>query len=246
MTPATQAPQRILIKLPALQQQIEIAPDWVTQRNEIVSRAAAVGEITTNPQYEEGSFLLSQITKASNAMEDMRKKMAKPFTAAASCIKEAADEARKPLEDAKSMLKASLAAFAEAQRLAQEEERRRIEAEQRKEIERQLAEQEAKRQAEADLGVEPEEEAVFTPEVTAPAPVVQMPRSSAARIVERVTWKIVDEDLVPRGYMIVDPRRVNDHIRQHGDLIKQKTKDGQGSTLIPGIEFEIQTDVSAR
>ena len=243
----TTEPTRIVIKLPALQKEIEIAQDWLVSRDAIVAKAAAITKIESNAAYDEASFLLSQITKASNAMEDMRKQLSKPFTAAASCIKDAADEARQPLEDIKAALKSALAAYAEAQRKAQEAERKRIEAEQRAEIERQHAEQEAQRVAAEELGVEESpEEKVFTPVVTVPAPTIQAPRSSAARIVEKITWSIVDEDKVPRGFMIVDPRRINDHVRTHGDHIKQSTKDGQGSTLIPGIKFEITTDVSAR
>lgn len=233
-------PGRMVIRLPALQREVEISKDWLLERNALVAKSQEIKTITANGQFEAASFVLSQITKVSNSLETMRKQLAKPFQDAAACVKDASDKARDPLEQEKTRLKALLGTYAEEQRKAQEAERRRIEEEQRRQIEQQAAE----RAAQEDLGIAQDE--VFTPAVTAPAPVVQMPKSSAVRTVERVAWTVVNEDAVPRGYMIVDPRKVNDHVREHGDFIKAQVKDGAGETLVPGIKFTIETTVAAR
>lgn len=248
MTPATQqtgvavaTPKRIVIKLPEVRQEIEISPAWIAERDAITAQSASVTAITTQEGFEAASQLLSKVTKISNALEEQRTKLSRPFNEAAKLIKAGADHAREPLEAEKSRLKRLLGAYAEEQRRAQEEERRRIEEEQRRQIE----EQAAQRQAQEELGVA-DEATVFAPVVSTPEPVVVAARSSSARVVERVAWSLLDEDKVPRGFMVLDERKVSQHAREQKDMIMRLVKDGQGEQIVPGIKFVIETDVAAR
>lgn len=234
-------PKRILIRLPSVSTEIEIPQAWIRERDELVARVAQIETVTEQVGFDQACQLLAHVTKASNKLEDERKKLAKPFREADATIKAAADSARQSLEQAKEKLKTLTGAYAEQQRRAQEADRRRIEEEQRRQIE----EQAAQRVAEEDLGVTEEAE-VFAPAVTTPEPTVEVARSSAARVIERLVWEAVNEDAVPRGFMSIDSVKVNEHIRNNKEFITKLVKDGQGEQVITGLKFTIKTDVAAR
>lgn len=241
MTTAVQPYKPIIIRLPALMQEIQLSSEWIVNRNKLVAESAGVEVVADQASYDGACKMLSDLTKLSNALESMRKKLAEPFREADKTIKSAADHAREPLEAEKERLKQLTAKYAEEQRKAAAAERERIEAEQRMQIEAQLA----KRQDEIELGLAGEEE-TFQPKIETIAPVVEAPRSVAARVIERVVWECVNEDVVPRNYLALDPRKVNEYVRRNGDWLKQMIADGKGAKMVDGLVFAIKTDVAAR
>ena len=228
----------IAIKLPPIPASVTIEGAWVAERDAIISISSAFLSIPNNATFTEATNALARITKHSNALEAQRKVLAQPFNDAASFIKQAADNARKALEDEKTRLKKLLGDYAEAERKRVDEERREAERKHREAIEAQVA----ANQAADDLGLPPAAPIVEPP----PTYIAPAATSSAARVVERVEWEIVNVDDVPRAFCMVDDRLVNAYKRDNGEAIKQHIKAGNGTGLIPGIKFVIRTDVAAR
>ena len=238
LAPAT--PSRIIIRLPQLAAEIEIPQAWLKDRAELMGTASAITTVNNAKTFEDASWIMAKVTKLASMLETHRKALSKPLRDAADTIKEAADAAAQPLLVEKARLQALLGAYAEQERKRAADEAKKIEAEQRRQIEEQLA----KKQAEADLGMDDEQ--VFAPEVTAPAPTVVPPKAAGVRTVERLAYLVDDLDKVPRGFLTLDTSAVLAHQRQHAEFIKQQIKDGKGSDLIPGLTFRIETDVVAR
>ncbi len=236
-----------VIKLPALDNQIEIAPDWIAARDEIVAAAAVVKTIEHDADFRAAGDILRKLTKTSNAMEAFRKQYAEPYAEAVKIIKGAADTAREPLERAKARIQQALNRYAEEQQRKAEAERKRIEEEQRRAVEAQLAEQERARKEAEELGLdEPEPLEPVAP--VAELPAVQAPHAEAVRVQTDVSWEVTDEERVDRAFMAVDPRKVNEWVRANKERIIEAIKEdaGQGAKLLAGIKLEVKTKVISR
>ncbi len=229
------------ITLPELNRQIALTPEWLAERDNLVTVARGIEAVTDPTSFDAAAAVLSRITTASNALEKFRKQITDPFLAAQRQIKEMADNAREALESEKERLKRISGAYIEEQRKKQAEEARRNEEEQRKQIERQAAEHEAKR----ELGIV-DDASEFKPEVTALATTVQVPTSGAVKAVERVVFELLDEERVLRNFLSFDERKANEFIRQHGDNLKERIRAGEGDNIAAGLRFKIKTDVQSR
>lgn len=229
----------ITITLPAMQREIAISPEWVAERDALIKSAQTFTAVEGADAFEQASHVMARITKTSNALETIRKKISDPFAKAAKTIKAVADKAREPLETEKTRLQGLLNEYAAGQRRRQAEEQRRIEEEERKQVEKQLAE----RQELEDMGLADADEE-FVPQIDTPAAVVMAPSATAARIAERVEWEVVDLDKVPRAYLMLDPRTINALIRDGGKDLLERVK--AGADIVPGIKFTVETKVAAR
>lgn len=233
----TNQSKSIVIRLPDVEKEITISPDWVTTRDENVSWAKEFEDISDSQTYEKAANCLKALTKTSNAMEKFRKLYAKPYRQADKTIKKASDTAREPLESEKSRLQKLLSQYVEAQRRLREEEEKRIEAERQKEIERQQA------QAEADKELFGEETEIIEPPKEE-KPATPVPKSYATRTVTRYPFEVVNEKALPRSFLMPDEKA----IRKWRDENKERIKDALKNDwqILPGVKFRIETKTQSR
>ena len=229
------------LTLPDLGSQITIPDEWLDKRVETLACAEQIKAVTNQPDYEAASDALSRITKCSGELEKQRQKFSKPFNQITRKIKAMCDEARADLETAKKRLKGLLADYAEAQAAKAAEERRQAEEAARREAEKQFAEQQAADELGLDTPAKPIEVE------TAPAPEVEEAHSSSSRVTRRLVWHLEDEEAVPRAFLQLDSRKVNEYMKmQKGALMDGLEKGSDGRQYVAGIRFEIKTDVSGR
>lgn len=236
-----------VIKLPALDQEITIAPDWIAARDQIITDAASIPAVTDDQAFKLAAELLRRITKTSNAMEAFRKQYAEPYAEAAKTIKRAADDAREPLEKAKARIQAQLNSYAAEQKRQAESERKRIEAEQRAEVERRIFEQEKTAAEAEELGL-PAPEAAPIEQPPADLPVISPPKADAVRVQVDVAWAAADEEKIDRAFLSLDPKKINEYARANKERIVAIIKDdaAAATTILTGIVFKVQTRVISR
>ena len=229
----------VTIKLPPTTTEVTIHEEWIEARDKVVRDAQAVTAVTGQADYDTGSDTLRQITRMSNRLEELRKDFSKPFLQAQKAIKAAADEARQPLEEEKKRVSDLLSQY------KAEERRRRAEEERKAEEERQAKLREQAEQAEAArelLGEDAEPETEPEPE-----PAVLVPRetrSDSSRTVERLVFRVEDEEQVPRPFLSVDERKIRAWRDENKERIQKALADGQQP--VPGVVFEIETKVTSR
>jgi len=224
---------------------VDVPERWLSKRNAMLTKATATQSVATQIEFDDGSELLNSITKHSNELEKQRKEFAAPFTAAAKSIKRMCDDERVNLEAEKSRIKMLLSRYAAEQAQKQLQERRRIEAVERAKAER-LFEEQQKAQAEADLlGLESAPEEIKIEHE--PEPYVEQAHSQSSKILQRVVWFFEDEDLIPKAFLMVDNRKINEYIRNTKEEIKRNIEGGgDGKNFVAGIRFELKTDVIGR
>lgn len=154
-------------------------------------------------------------------------------------VKALENECLAPLEEAEKLAKSKLAAFEmaerERERKLQIELQAKAEADARKERERLEVEAAKAREAgETEMADAMVEQASMT--VAIPM-VVSTERSKTPGVSFTTTWgfEVVDLDLVPREYLVVDEQKLG--------AVAKATK---GALKIPGIKFVEKTGVSAR
>jgi len=205
-----------LIKLPELPNEVNISQDWYNNRDEILALSKEIVTVDSE-NYDLAANQLKAVTSASSEVEKIRKGLGAPYTAAAKKIKQVSDEARKPLEDEKSRLKAMMGAHQEKIEKA-----------------RQLAEEEAQRQAMANSELEDLLGLDGVVDMTQPAAVGPVTAKGSA-----VTWtyqyEVVDMTKVPRAWLILDDRAVREYAREQKD-----------NASIPGIKFTKKANVKSR
>ena len=227
----------VTIVFPKMPEKLGINSEWLQLRDILLSEAKGL-IVADETGFRAGSEMLQRITKLSNQLESFRKDYTEPFLTAQRSIKAMADKAREPLEAVKATLKTQLGAYAE--------EQRKIEAEERRKVEQAAMEAAAaaaqKNQEAADLLGEaaPQEEIIVQA-----APVARRAVSDSARVTTRIVWELVDLDKVPRAFLMLDDRKVNEFKRQHEELVRKAVEDGKPDAPIPGIVFAVKTDVAA-
>jgi hypothetical protein len=236
-----------VIQLPKLLPQIEIAPDWISARDQLLEDATGIADVNDDAAFAAAGELLRRLTKTSNAMEAFRKQYAEPYAEAVKIIKGAADTAREPLEKAKNRIQTAMNRYAEQQARLAEEERKRAEEEQRREVERRLAEQERARSEAEALGLDvPEMPPIEVTTETLPARVA--PKADAVRVQQDVTWEVADEERVNRAFLSIDARKVNEWVRANKERVLEAMKDDEasGSRMLEGIVLKVKTKVISR
>ena len=233
----------LVVRIPDVAGEVKIEGTWLDKRDVLVERGTHYEVIGSQEAFEIAGGILKDVTKIINELEAIRKDLARPFNEAAKKIKVVGDEAKIPLEDTKTNLKAALSTYAEEQRRKAAEEQRQIEAAERERAEKAAAEQEQLK----ELGMVEEDEPDQVPVAPAVQPQVQAPRSSSARITERVAWETVDLENISEQYKSFDPKKLNGWLAMNKDIVKQKLKAGSdGTDIVAGIKFRINTDVSGR
>lgn len=208
-------------------------------RNETVVSAQGLATVGTALEFQEAGALLQRITRVSNTLEEMRKDLGKPFRNADKLIKTASDKAREPLEAEKTRIKALIETYAAAERRRVAVENHQREEAQQRQIEAQLSQQQAGEEA----GLEPPV-VMECPTQTMPASAV--PRSDAVRIGEAVEFDLMNEDAIPRAFLIFDPRKAQQYCRENKDEIKARVGNGEAEEIVPGLRFRVRTTVAGR
>ncbi len=225
------------LALPKMGGAIAINAEWIAQRDALVSAASGI-IVENDMQYGVACDLLNKITKCSSGMEKLRKELTEPYLSAQSKIKQLADDARVPLEKAKDALQRKLSPYAKAQRKREHEERLAAE--------RAAAEESARIAAENAEAKEILGESAPAQEVVhVVAPVERRAVSGAAKVVTRIEWSVVDIERVPRAFLMVDPRLVNQFRDAHAELITKQIEDNGGCDAVPGIAFKLETKVQS-
>ncbi len=236
-------PTDVIIAIPEVSTSVSIKADWIVMRDKLLEDAAAFPAVKDQDEYELASDTLKNITKASNELEIMRKDLARPFQEAAKVIKGAADKALGPLEEAKENLKAALAHYATEQRRKAEEERRRIEQAEREAAEKAAAEQQELEEA----GLVDEDEPLVLSPALIVQPQVREPKAPTTRLSERVTWEVTDLENIPEQFKSFDPKKLNGWLKMNQDVVKERlSKDSDGTGIVAGVIFKIETTVMSR
>lgn len=214
-----------VIEMPAIEKNVNITAEY--------SQAMAVA---TAEQYTEACEFLKSIAKTRKEVEGTFGPIkSKQYDA----WKEAVAQEKKfldPLDKATLLIKGKISGY-----LAEQERTRRIEEERQREIARQ--ESDARAVAEATelerQGDTQAAEQIIHEAVTAPAPVVIVPKTVAKQegIAPRKVWKfrIVDSAKIPREYLSVDEQKIGQIVRAMKEMAK-----------IPGVEVYSEDTVSVR
>jgi hypothetical protein len=227
----------ITVILPQIPQKLGINAEWLQLRDTLLSEAKGL-VVADETGFRAGSEILQRITKLSNQLENFRKEYTEPFLTAQRSIKTMADKAREPLETVKATLKLQLGTYAEEQRKIEAEERRKAE---QAAMEAAAAAAQENQEAADLLGeAAPQEEIIVQA-----APVARRAVSDSARVTTRVVWELVDLDKIPRAFLMLDERKVNEFKRLHEELVRKAVEDGNPDAPIPGIVFAVKTDVAA-
>jgi len=240
MTTATKE-TGLTVALPGTLGEVSIRGEWIASRDEILSRSTAIKEVSDDDGYESAGECLKSVTKSSNALEAMRKDITSPFLDAQKKIKAVADKERSKLESEKKRLKGMMGVHMEAVRKRQAKERARQEAEAQAEIQRQIAEHEAEIEAgliddDADLDI------VELPTVE----IEDEPTSYDTKTVKTVTYEVVDVAAVPREFCVVDKGKLRAYLNANREEIKKTLEQKKTHEFIPGVEFRIEENISAR
>lgn len=225
----------LIVPPPKLPAKLEIAAEWLAERDKLVSQAKTIQAVATQADFTGAEILLKLITAVSNDAEKLRKKLSDPFTKAAKDIKAMADSAREPMEQEKERLKRMMAGYLcdvqrrqqeeLARKVAEEEARRRAEAE-RIEAERQAAlanvatddagdvDPFAAAQVEADFAARAEEVAAAPIQIEADTADTRKTMTTA-----RTVWRFEIEDAtaVPREFCCPDERKIREHVNRNKD-----------------------------
>jgi len=217
---------------------IDITPKLSKETSDLVLKIDAYETniiITNNIDYERVGDELKQIKSIFNALDTKRKKATMPIDNAK---KEIMNWFRRPLErleTAESKRKRAMLTYQQEQERKRREEEARLQEKARKEAERLAARAE---KAEANGNIEKAEtlrqEAQEKEMLT---PVVASPVEKVAGISTKKVWKfeIVNEDLIPREYMIADEARIGKVVRATA-----------GTLTIPGVRIYAEDVLAAR
>lgn len=237
------AVQAVVIKLPAFQREIAIPAEWLAKRDALIVEATAITAVTNKAEYDRATAILAEITSEDNGIEKKRLAFTKPFNDAAKDIKAKVDEACQGLRDNKARIKAISGDW-----YMKDQARIRREAAEAEQIERERITAElAKAQAEAEaaeaLGFDAAPPPVIEERAT---PVELAPSNAYSRVPMRVSFELIDEAKVPRVFMVFDPRKANEYIRQNKEDIQKRVENGMADEIVDGLRFTVRPDVQGR
>lgn len=181
------------------------AAEWVSARDNLISQATAVTQVTNEDEFEKAGAIQTQGTKLIKKLEAARKDVTAPIDDLKKSIMAKEKELRKNIEAEVNRIRTLTNAYATEQARKAEEERRRIEDAERKFAEMQVAAEAAKAADPFGFNEAPAAPAAM-PYI--PQPTVQKAHSSSNRVVEKWDFVVVDAALVPRELLSVDESKV--------------------------------------
>ena len=216
---------------------IDITPETqaIVDKSENFALEIQTFKVIDQEDYSTAGNYLRDIKGATKQLNDLRKSMTAPLDESKKRIMEFF---RKPLDilsKAEGALKCGMLTYQQEQERKRREEEARLQEKARKEAERLAARAE---KAEANGNIEKAEtlrqEAQEKEMLT---PVVASPVEKVAGISTKKVWKfeIVNEDLIPREYMIADEARIGKVVRATA-----------GTLTIPGVRIYAEDVLAAR
>jgi len=202
-----------------------------TRAMEIASVASVAIVIHTADDYRAAGEQLTRIKHAAIQLEELRLSLTRPLDESKKRIMAMFARPKDDLDGAEAKLKRAMLAY----NTEQDRIRREAEARLRAEAEAEEKRQEAQRKAALDAALESgdaakAEEIINTPTVP-PPPVAVVPQAIPPKVAgvstrKIWTWKIINPDLIPRDYLLINE-----------SMLTAVAKSGKGAVKVPGVEF---------
>jgi len=216
-----------------LEKEIDSTEVMLMQKEtEALEIKASLFIITNNKEYNEASNLLNTIRKKIKKIEEYRKSITDPINQQLKRIKEFFDTPINKLKKADNIIVSAMQKF-------QEEERKRIEIinrklleeqeKQKKKLEEKAKKLEEKGKLELAQKIKKDIQNIVAPVITVET------KAKGTYEVEIWKFRVVDFEKIPREYLIVNEKMLNEIARQ--------TK---GTKNIPGIEFYSEKSIRTR
>ena len=206
----------------------DIQQDAVTK---FVAQAQSL-TVTTQPEYETASAILSDIKARAKVIESQRVALKKPIDEAARAIQAFFKDPLEALSGAESVIKGKLVSFIDEQRRREREAQAKLDEAARKERQK-LEERAAKAEA---TGKAEKAEALQEQAAAVVAQIVSIP-VKAEGVSSQTVWsfEVTDPSLVPDQYKLIDEVKIRGVVR----ALKSDAK-------IPGVRVFEKTVISAR
>ena len=216
MTNIVKTKTEVASKLPS---EISISNDWIELRNRCLTQATKVEKIDNQIDFEDAEIAMKRCSTTSNKLEKLRKDFVKPINKLTKDIKKMTDDARAELEEEKARIKGLLSGYMqELQRKEQEERERQAQIAMENERKLQEFEEKVEDNPFAEFIAPPKLEEVKEVEV-------KQPVKTAIRTRTNWTYEIIDENLIPREFLMVDTVKLNKYVKEH-----------KGNTDIAGVK----------
>lgn len=216
--------------------QLAIAPQELqiieTAKGDVIAQANTL-TIVDRPTWDAANELLRTIKRFAKQVEDTFGPSAKAAHEAHKAILAARDKHLKQFTAAEQTVKGKILAWQRVEAMRIEEERRAAEQKARDEAE---ARQTAEAEALIEQGRNQEALATLQAPVVVPTIVAPMqPKAEGVSVVKRWTFRVVNESMIPREYLIVDEGKIRGVVRALGSEAR-----------IPGVEVFQAEELRAR
>ncbi len=236
--------KNLLIKLPATAPEVRISSDWFEARDNLIEQAATLeSRINTDNGYLAAAELFCRVTKTGNRLEELRKQLCRPLQDAAKIIKDASDQARKPLENAKKSVQRKLLGF-----ISRREKEIAAAEHRRNEIEMSADEEPGAFELLSDAEFELCDTIVYNPKPAVDLPLPEMPKSSNVAVKKQLKFNIREPEKLPRSWLKPDTASIREWINLNRDALKQALAESPGGDFqpMPGIVVRLETEITAR
>lgn len=205
--------------------------EWIEERDELLGIIEKVKSVDTDNDLKQSGKLQTRASKHLKKLEEERKKVKAPITAAGKLVDGYAKELREDLESEIARIKKLNGDYATKKAEEAEAERRRI------------ADEEAAKAAEqtnhptlfGGMEVEMEPQEIIRPVEPLPTGKVSTGANAMVKVWE---FEIVNAKAIPRDFLSVDQSKIRNYMNY-------KTKMGE-TPEIPGICFSSRVDVRSR
>lgn len=196
--------------------------------------AQGIGDVISNQDdYNASAAFLKDIKAKYKEIEAKRKELVKPFQAATKNLNEQFKKPLQLLQDAEQAVKTAILTYEQAKEAERHKEQASIDREAEKK--RVAAEERARKWA--DKGRADKAEKIIQKVVDAPLAVATPKVEKVEGVTKRDNWRfrIVNEELIPRKYLVPDLKRIGAIARAGKDLIE-----------IPGVQIYNEPVVVSR
>lgn len=196
--------------------------------------------ISNQTDYEIASTVLSEVKSRYKELDTQRKEITKPIDTAKKAVMELFRSPLELLEKAESKIKGLMISYTNEQERKAREEQARLQrladaeaAKQKKILDEKIARAEAAGKAAKAEELQMQKETIVPIIAPVVAPQIETPKGVSYR--DNWTAEVIDANLVPREYMIVNLQALNS--------IAKSTK---GTLNIPGVKFNCEKILASR
>ena len=196
--------------------------------------------ISNQPDYEIASTVLQEVKSRYKELDSQRKEITKPIDTAKKAVMDLFKTPLELLEKAESKIKSLMIGYTNEQERKAREEQARLQkladaeaAKQKKILDEKIARAEASGKTEKAEELQAQKETIAPIIAPVVAPQIETPKGVSYR--DNWTAEVINTDLVPREYMIVNLQALNS--------IAKSTK---GTLKIPGVKFNCEKILNSR